>query len=123
MFKVLAILAIVYGVLVLETISIDGRAVMPSQVAVPTCLILFGGIVLFIAFLGCCGAIRENSCMMMCYSVIMLMLLILKVILIVGVWVNKDKISDGLGNIIQEAWDSSKNDPDLFASIEKSVCF
>ena len=95
---------------------------MASEVAVPTSLIAIGCIVLFIAFLGCCGAIRENAGMTMCYSVIMLMLLIVKVVLIFGVWINKDQIINGMGRIIDEAWESSRNQPAIFESIEKSVC-
>lgn len=94
---------------------------MASEVAVPTSLIAIGSIVLFIAFLGCCGAIRENAGMTMCYSVIMLMLLIVKVILIFGVWINKDQIINGMGHIIDETWESSRNQPAVFESIEKSV--
>lgn len=35
----------------------------------PTLLMVVGGIVFVIAFLGCCGAVRESSCMVLSVSI------------------------------------------------------
>ncbi|XP_075220015.1 CD63 antigen-like [Lycorma delicatula] len=37
----------------------------------PSLLVFVGTIIFFIAFFGCCGAIRENHCMVMTFSILM----------------------------------------------------
>jgi len=44
----------------------------------PNLFIAVGVIVFFIAFLGCCGAVKENNCMMMTYSVLVGLLLVVE---------------------------------------------
>lgn len=44
----------------------------------PNLFIAVGIIVFFIAFLGCCGAVKENHCMMMTYSVLVGLLLVVE---------------------------------------------
>jgi CD63 antigen len=50
----------------------------PNNVAVT--LIIVGFFIFFIAFLGCCGAIRENYCMLVSFSVIILAILLIELI-------------------------------------------
>ncbi|KAF5307691.1 hypothetical protein FQR65_LT06746 [Abscondita terminalis] len=45
----------------------------------PILMIVVGSIVLVISFFGCCGAIKENTCMLTTYAVILLALLIAQV--------------------------------------------
>lgn len=40
--------------------------------AVPILLIVVGAVIFVIAFLGCCGAIKENTCMLMLVSVLII---------------------------------------------------
>jgi CD63 antigen len=51
----------------------------------PILLIILGAIVFVIAFFGCCGAIRESSCMLTTYAIILLVIFIIQVAL--GVYV------------------------------------
>jgi CD63 antigen len=46
--------------------------------APPNLFIVAGSVMLLIAFLGCCGAVRENHCMIMTYSVLVGLLLIME---------------------------------------------
>lgn len=124
--QILGILAIVYGVIVLNSIGVievDNQVGFPPQAAVPICLITIGSIVVFIAFLGCCGAIREDVCMTMCYAVFMLLLLILQLILVVLLWTNKDKITSVMGDVIDKAWERESREAGFFEAIQKSVSF
>jgi CD63 antigen len=43
--------------------------------------IAVGVIIFLIAFFGCCGAIKENSCLLTSYAVILIVLLILQIVL------------------------------------------
>lgn len=50
----------------------------PNNVAIT--LIIIGFLIFLIAFLGCCGAIRENYCMLVTFSAIILGILIIELI-------------------------------------------
>jgi len=50
----------------------------PNNVAIT--LIVIGFVIFFIAFLGCCGAIKENYCMLITFSAIILGILVIEVI-------------------------------------------
>ncbi|KAM7344565.1 tetraspanin 42Ee isoform 1-T2 [Cochliomyia hominivorax] len=121
--SVLGILAIVYGAIVLNSIGVikaDKQVDFLPEVAVPMCLITIGSIVVFISFLGCCGAIREDVCMTMCYAVFMLILLILQLVLVVLVWTNKEKITSVMGEVIDRAWERESREAGFFEAIQKS---
>ncbi|CAK1543285.1 unnamed protein product [Leptosia nina] len=59
------------------------------QVA-PITAIVLGTVIFLIAFFGCCGAIKENNCMLITYSIFMLILMLAKVTLAVLIFVNLD---------------------------------
>jgi len=42
-----------------------------------------GCFIMFVAFLGCCGAWKENGCMLVTFSIILILLLILEVVILV----------------------------------------
>ncbi|KAK3583201.1 hypothetical protein CHS0354_025720 [Potamilus streckersoni] len=46
-------------------------------------MVVGGGIVVIISFLGCCGAIKENSCMMCLYAGLLILILLLEVAAVV----------------------------------------
>ncbi|XP_050300329.1 23 kDa integral membrane protein-like [Anthonomus grandis grandis] len=47
----------------------------------PTIAIVLGAIVLVIAFLGCCGTLRSNTCMLSTYAIILIIIFVLQVAL------------------------------------------
>jgi len=118
-------LGIVYGVLILKsigTIEVNGQVGFPPQALMPIVLISLGSVVVFISFLGCCGAIRESVCMTMSYAVFLLILLILQLTLVVLLFTNKDKFEDAMGNVIENAWKSdTAQEGGVFDAIQKSV--
>jgi len=84
----------------------------------PILMMVVGGVVFIIAFMGCCGTIRESKCMMMTYAVLLLILLIAEVAIAVGIYTHqaelKELLRDGLTSSmkdyktkteVQEAWD------------------
>lgn len=46
--------------------------------SVPNLLIAIGAIIFFIAFFGCCGAVRENYCMILTFASLMVLIFILE---------------------------------------------
>lgn len=122
--SVIGILGIVYGVLLLNSIGmieVHGQVGFPPQAALPIILISLGSIVVFIAFLGCCGAIRESVCMMMTYSLFLLIMLILQMVIIVFLWLNKDNYKVAMGDIIDQVWANESQHPGIFDAIQKSL--
>ncbi|XP_005179678.1 23 kDa integral membrane protein-like [Musca domestica] len=122
--SILGILVIVFGVLILNSIGmieVDGQTGFPPQAAMPIGMITIGSIVVFISFLGCCGAIREDVCMTMCYAVLMLILLIIQLIVVVLLWTNQDKIETAMDNVIESAWQSEVREAGVFEVVQKSL--
>ena len=46
----------------------------------PVFIIILGAIIFVVAFFGCCGAIKENKCMMYTYGLLLFIILIAQVI-------------------------------------------
>ncbi|XP_075165215.1 tetraspanin 42Ee [Haematobia irritans] len=122
--SILGILTIVFGVIVLNNIGMiehDGNVGFPPQAVLPIGMITLGSIVVFISFLGCCGAIREDVCMTMCYAVLMLVLLIIQLVIVVLLWTNKDKITNAMDQVIESAWQREARETGVFEAIQKSL--
>lgn len=123
-FQIVGLLGIVFGALILNSIrviEVNGEVGLPVQAVLPIMLITLGFIVVFIAFLGCCGAIRESVCMTMCYAVFLLILLIIQLTVVVLLWTNKDKFNIAMGQVIDRAWESRNKEPTVFEAIQVSV--
>ncbi|KAH8279248.1 hypothetical protein KR026_004786, partial [Drosophila bipectinata] len=123
-FQVIGILGIVYGVLILNsigTIEVNGQVGFPPQALMPIVLISVGSIVVFISFLGCCGAIRESVCMTMSYAIFLLILLILQLTLVVLLFTNKEKFDTAMGEVIDKSWESDRGRGGVFDAIQKSL--
>ncbi|KAH8319591.1 hypothetical protein KR074_001694, partial [Drosophila pseudoananassae] len=123
-FQVIGILGIVYGVLILNsigTIEVNGQVGFPPQALMPIVLISVGSIVVFISFLGCCGAIRESVCMTMSYAIFLLILLILQLTLVVLLFTNKEKFNTAMGEVIDKSWESDRGRGGVFDAIQKSL--
>ncbi|EDV35866.1 uncharacterized protein Dana_GF12682 [Drosophila ananassae] len=122
--SVIGILGIVYGVLILKsigTIEVNGQVGFPPQALMPIVLISIGSIVVFISFLGCCGAIRESVCMTMSYAVFLLILLIVQLTLVVLLFTNKEKFNTAMGDVIDKAWQSDRGRGGVFDALQKSL--
>ncbi|CAL8126394.1 unnamed protein product [Orchesella dallaii] len=90
--------------------------------APPIILIAVGAAVFFIAFMGCCGVLRENNCMMMTYAVFLTIILLVQVGLAVAAGLYEDELREvlqkGMGKSIdkygqqkevKEAWDAMQS--------------
>ncbi|XP_039956553.1 CD63 antigen [Bactrocera neohumeralis] len=80
----------------------------------PILIIILGCIIFVISFVGCCGAIRENSCLMTTYAVFMFILFVLQVVLVVWVFIKRDEFLKTMTDLVSTAWnenDSAKGFP------------
>ncbi|CAD7015433.1 unnamed protein product [Ceratitis capitata] len=121
---IIGILGIVFGALMLNsigTIEVNGQVGFPVQAIMPIILITIGSIVVFISFLGCCGAIRESVCMTMSYAVFLLVLLILQLTIVVLLWTNKEKFNTAMGEVIDKAWEQQSRESGVFEAIQRSL--
>ncbi|XP_002161461.1 23 kDa integral membrane protein [Hydra vulgaris] len=72
----------------------------------PVFIIAVGVIVFVIGFLGCCGAIKENYCMVMVFSVLLGLIFILEIVAGILGFIYKNKVQeyavDGLKRAVKE---------------------
>ncbi|XP_054156099.1 leukocyte surface antigen CD53-like [Oppia nitens] len=73
----------------------------PNNVAIA--LIIVGFAIFVLAFLGCCGAIKENSCMLTTFSAIILVILLIELIGAGLIFAFRNKIDDLAKTGINEA--------------------
>ncbi|XP_071809076.1 tetraspanin-4-like [Asterias amurensis] len=90
-----------------------------------TVTMIVGGIIMLVSFLGCCGAVRENPCMVLTYFILMAGILIIEMIAgglgvanrnQVGAYVEQDLSQNGLSLYgatgqqgLTSAWDRMQN--------------
>jgi len=73
----LIIIGVVFKFNYLNQVSSDG--VPPEFGIAPILTIIVGAVVFITAFFGCCGAVKESTCMLTTYSIILLSLFIIQV--------------------------------------------
>jgi CD63 antigen len=67
-----------------------------------------GALTFFIAFLGCCGAVKEDSCMLRSYAIVVMLLLILQISFVVFWRTNEKGFQDIIKDKLEQA--VAKND-------------
>ncbi|KAF2899183.1 hypothetical protein ILUMI_06996 [Ignelater luminosus] len=89
----------------------------------PMLMIIVGCIVFTIAFFGCCGAIRESTCMLTTYAIILLLMFILQVALGVCAFLLYKNSNDEMRQDISEELRKTFNkyDPNQKTNIEEAV--
>ncbi|XP_066153213.1 23 kDa integral membrane protein-like [Euwallacea fornicatus] len=88
---------------------------------VPIIAIVVGSIIFVIAFLGCCGTLKSNTCMLTTYASILFVIFILQVSL--GIFgLLKIKNADELKNAIYKQtiifFNNSSHSPEIYATID-----
>jgi len=85
----------------------------------PICVLIAGLLILLLGFLGCCGALKENSCMLKTYASIVLVLFIAEVVLGILILVYTDQaemyIKDGMTHQFNQY---GNNDTKLTTSLD-----
>jgi len=97
--------AVVMASLVISKDSVYGDLLASGVFSLPIGVLVAGLAILLLGFLGCCGALKENSCMLQTYAGIVLLLFIAEVVLGVLILVYTDKAE----SIITDAMKDSFN--------------
>lgn len=78
------------------------KELLKDQLTVaPWVFIVIGAIMFFIAFLGCCGAIRESHCMVVSYAIFLLIIIILQVVIGILLFVYEEDIKSGITTALE----------------------
>ncbi|BFG06159.1 CD63 antigen-like [Drosophila madeirensis] len=121
LFVICGILLITFGSIMVSTIkdfsSMDETFTANSVAII---ILVLGCLIFLVAFMGCCGAIREDACCLTTYSSVMMVLLISQLVLIIYVWVDHVQIQQSLEKIVQTIWDQRKTDSILLDTMQRS---
>jgi CD63 antigen len=63
-----------------------------KYVTAPTILIVVGCIIFVLAFLGCCGAVRENHCMVMAFGILLFLVFVIEIAGGITAYVNRNEL-------------------------------
>ncbi|KAJ8966208.1 hypothetical protein NQ317_001306 [Molorchus minor] len=77
---------VIVGILYKLNIREAGE-VLPKDLGLAPILIIIGAIVFITAFLGCCGAVKESTCMLTTYAIVLLTIFIIQVAIAVYVFI------------------------------------
>ncbi|XP_046679689.1 CD63 antigen-like [Homalodisca vitripennis] len=110
---------ILVGALVLTEVGSYSHFLENKVLAPPIVLIIAGSIVFFIAFLGCCGAIKENYYMLIGFAVLLLVIFVIELAVGIAASVAKEEFASAMRSTLkrsmgnythsqteQSAWDS-----------------
>ncbi|XP_001605038.2 CD63 antigen [Nasonia vitripennis] len=81
--------------------------------AVPVLMIIVGVVVFITSFFGCCGAVKENHCMIITFSVLLLLIFALELGAGISGYLMRSKVSSMLEKCMNDTLVSYKNRPDF----------
>ncbi|XP_042859216.1 tetraspanin-3-like [Penaeus japonicus] len=85
----------------------------------PICILIVGICILLLGFFGCCGALKENSCMLNTYAAILLLLLVAEVVFAILLFVYTEETEAFLNKSMKEVFKNyGKEDQALTNSLD-----
>ncbi|CAG9858845.1 unnamed protein product [Phyllotreta striolata] len=115
LFALAGLALIIIGILVKFNVS-EATKILPSDFGLaPLLSIIIGAIVFVTAFLGCCGAVKESTCMLTTYAIILLTIFILQVA--IGVYAflqirDKTSFNQAIEDNVQKTFDAMNKSPE-----------
>lgn len=79
----------------------------------PVILIIVGLIVFVVAFFGCCGAVKENHCMIITFSVFLLMIFIAELAVGIAGYVKHTDLENSIVRTLNESIKHYSTDPEI----------
>ncbi|XP_035205815.1 CD63 antigen-like [Stegodyphus dumicola] len=108
-FVVCGIALIAIGAVVINTK--DFTVFLDSKyVTAPTILIIVGCIIFVVAFLGCCGAVKENHCMVMTFGILLFIIFVIEIAGGIAAYVNRSGFEDFLKANMNSSIEQQKKD-------------
>ncbi|CAD7015436.1 23 kDa integral membrane protein [Ceratitis capitata] len=119
LFVVCGILLIIFGSILVSHIQQVGSVAQTLESnSVPIAILVLGCVIFIISFLGCCGAIREDTCCTMTYSVFMLILFLAQIALVVLVWTQRTKFLNSMDKVVNTIWKQHNTDQKVMDALQ-----
>ncbi|KAK6625416.1 hypothetical protein RUM43_005714 [Polyplax serrata] len=122
-FQLIGIALIVVGSLLLSNIASFEDLVKDEGMKTPQIFIIVVGIIIFfIATLGCCGAIRENKCMLIMFAVFLLFIFVVQLAVGIYALTHKDDFRQNVEKGLDKEFVKIGQDPKvkrLFEGMER----
>lgn len=104
---------LVLGILGLSVLS-DIIDVLSFIEAIPVLIASVGAVVMVISFFGCCGAAKQNKCMLYFYAGLMLIIVALKIWIATEIFRNLSNMQEWVSNALEDIFGA----PDVFSVFE-----
>lgn len=118
LFWVSGIAIIVVGSLIYVQLNKYNEVLNDNFTAAVVLLIVVGCIVTIIAFFGCCGACKENHCMIMTFAVLLGIIFVLELAAGITCYVYRSEIDNIAGQEFNKAWSSYGIDEEVSKTID-----
>lgn len=91
---------------------------VPIYFSPATLLIVVGALIFVIAFFGCCGAIKESTCMVLVFAVSLSIVLVLEVAAAISAYALQDGVKEYLARKIDSSMWEYKYNPEAVAAFD-----
>lgn len=81
-----------------------------KYVTAPIILIVVGCIIFILAFLGCCGAVRENHCMVMTFGILLFLIFVIEIAGGIAAYVHRNELEGFLKENMNSTIQQGKKD-------------
>ncbi|XP_043665826.1 CD63 antigen-like [Vespula pensylvanica] len=112
-FAISGIVFISVGAVILVGYSTYNNFVDSWFFAAPVLMIIVGVVVFLVSFFGCCGAIKENHCMLITYSVFLMIIFALELGIGISGYVMRNEVDSMLLNHLNTTFYQYKTDDDI----------
>ncbi|CAI5648363.1 CD63 antigen [Oreochromis niloticus] len=100
---------IVVGIMVQVSLNKTLKITDPTASAAPIILIGVGVVIFFISFFGCCGAFKENYCMVTTFAVLLSLIVIVEIAAAIVGYVFRNKLSTIVHDSVTDMISKYKN--------------
>ncbi|XP_048449502.1 CD63 antigen [Rhincodon typus] len=102
LFQVSGIALIVVGIVVQTKLNGSLHITSVAASGAPIVIIIVGVVINFVAFFGCCGAWKENYCMVTTFAVLLILIFIVEIAAAIAGYIFKDQIRGVLERTLNE---------------------
>lgn len=110
---------IILGVSIYLKVSKHDNEIIKESLPGVDLMIAIGVIIMVLGFLGCCGAIRENRCLLLLFFISLLLIFILLLAAGILAAVKEKKVKDWVKESLEKLTPLSAQKPELIADLEK----
>ncbi|KAK7864772.1 hypothetical protein R5R35_012268 [Gryllus longicercus] len=113
LFVVSGIAVIVVGVMAMYPYKEYSTFMDAKFAAGPLILIVVGAVIFVVAFFGCCGAVRENHCMVVTFSVLLLTIFCVELAAGICGYVYRDDVKTGIEKQFKDSMDKYNSSKEI----------